>query len=108
MNKYIKKFQEGGEMPAAPQAQNDAAAQQAGADQQMQQMQAMIGEILSSGNCDMALQFVQMIAEQMGMASAPQQPAPVFKKGGKMMKKTYMKGGKAAGKFSKNFDKMMK
>ena len=80
MTNYVQiyKLQEGGQMPAP--AQDPQA-----------ELSAMVNEILSTQNCEMALQFVQMIGEQMGVApaapaqEAPAESTPVFAKGGKMM-----------------------
>ncbi len=85
MKNYLEiyKFQEGGQAPAPAQ---DPQAEMAG----------MIQEILSTGNCDMAMQLIQMLAQEMGIqAGAPAQAEqPVFKKGGAIVKKKMAYGAK--------------
>jgi hypothetical protein len=85
----IKKFQEGGQAPAAP----------APAPAQAKDPVAMLAEMsmqaLQSGDCEIAMQvcevFVGMIQQQMGPGPGPVEAAPqgepVFKKGGKLTRR---------------------
>lgn len=111
MKNYVKlhKFQAGGEMPmgeapmegapVAPEQGMEQAPQAGGEDQMMQ----AINQILESQDCNMAMQFIQMLAESMqGQGQPTAEEAPVFKKGGKMYKKggkkVMMNGGKMKAK----------
>lgn len=96
----IKKFQEGGavapEDQATEQAPAEQAPEQAPAEQPQQQdpimmLAQMSAQALQSQDCNMAMQVCQaflQIAQQAG-GGAPQQPQgqPVFKKGGKLLKR---------------------
>lgn len=99
----IYKLQAGGAMgePPAQEVPTEAPAQEPAGDQD-QQIQQVIMQILETGDCDMALQLIATMAEQMGMTppqgGAPQeaapQEAPAFKRGGKMGMKKMKKGKK--------------
>lgn len=84
----IKKYQMGGEMPetapaAAPAAQNDP----------LMEIAQLFSQGLQSGDCNLLAQGAEAFLMLLQQASAPapvdQAPAgqPVFKKGGKMIKR---------------------
>jgi len=79
--KLITKFQQGGPVaPAAP-----AAAPQGAEDAAMQQIAQMAEEIINQLGPEAAMMLAQAIME---MVEGGQQEAPVFKCGGKMVKKS--------------------
>ena len=92
IEKSIKKFQEGGAMPAegAPveQAPEGGAPAEGGGEDPLMQLAQAAMQALQSQDCQMAMQvcqaFVQMIQQAQG--GAEQQSQPVFKKGGKLLR----------------------
>lgn len=91
----VKKFQEGGAMPAAP-ADGAAIGPEGGQDPIMQ-IADIFAQGLQSGDCNMLAQgaemFLQLVSQAMGQGG-PQGPVdqapegePVFKKGGKIVKR---------------------
>ena len=94
---YIKKFQQGGPAPVAEAAPEQApmeagAPAQGGAEEQLaqvaQQLLQMLLQEIGDPNAvaavlQMAMEMLQQVAQ--GGAGAPQE-APVFKKGGKLVK----------------------
>lgn len=88
--KQIKKFQEGGAMPAeAPMAAEATPVEGAAAQQDPIAMLAeMSVQALQSQDCQLAMQvcegFVSLIQQMQGGAPAQE---PVFRKGGKMLRK---------------------
>lgn len=97
-NQIVTKFQEGGAMPAE-QAQPQPGAPQEGAAPQEGQAQAdplmqlaeMAAQALDGQDCQLLAQvaegFLSLIQSQGGGEQAPQE-APVYKKGGKLVRKT--------------------
>ena len=94
VNAQIKKFQEGGAMPAegAPVEQapeGGAPVEEGGEDPLMQLAQAAM-QALQSQDCQMAMQvcqaFVQMIQQAQGGAPEQPQGEPVYRKGGKLLR----------------------
>lgn len=90
----VKKFQEGGNMPAAPEA---APAGAQGGQDPIMQIADIFAQALQSGDCNMLAQgaemFIQLVSQAMGQGG-PQGPVdqapegePVFKKGGKLVKR---------------------
>jgi len=77
--KEVKFMQQGGEMGAP------AAAPQGGEDAAMQQIAQMAEEIINQLGPEAAMMLAQAIME---MVEGGQQEAPVFKCGGKMVKKS--------------------
>ena len=79
---FIKKFQQGGPMPA------EAAPAQGGQDQMMAQLEQMAMEIIQSVGPEGAAMLAEMI---MGMlqqgGGAPAEGQPVFAKGGKLLRR---------------------
>ena len=92
--KVIKKFQEGGAMPAegtpVEQTPEGGAPVEGGGEDPLMQLAQAAMQALQSQDCQMAMQvcqaFVQMIQQAQG--SAPEQPQgqPVYKKGGKLLR----------------------
>ncbi len=96
MNKYVKYLQEGGPM-GAPQAPQEPAAPQGGGQDPMAMIVEGAMQAVQTGNPDMAMQVCQMIVEMVGggQGAPAQEPAPAFKKGGKLKtKKGQMKAKK--------------
>lgn len=90
----VKKFQEGGAMPTAP---ADGAAIGPGGQDPIMQIADIFAQGLQSGDCNMLAQgaemFLQLVSQAMGQGG-PQGPVdqapegePVFKKGGKIVKR---------------------
>lgn len=81
--KNVKKFQEGGAMPA-PQQQAPAQAPE-GQDPLMQIAQ-MAMQAVESQNCEMAMQvcaaFIQMLQQAQGAPAEAPQGEPIYRKGG--------------------------
>ena len=93
IEKSIKKFQEGGAMPAegAPveQAPEGGAPAEGGGEDPLMQLAQAAMQALQSQDCQMAMQvcqaFVQMIQQAQGGAEQPQ-GEPVYRKGGKLLR----------------------
>lgn len=92
----LRKYQDGGVAPAAPMEEAPAQAPaQGGAEEQLAQLaqqllQMLLQEIQDPNAVAAVLQMAMEMLGQMAQGGAPQE-APVFKKGGKMVKKC---GGK--------------
>lgn len=92
LDNSIKKFQEGGAMPAegAPveQAPEGGEPVEGGGEDPLMQLAQAAMQALQSQDCQMAMQvcqaFVQMIQQAQG--GTEQQSQPVFKKGGKLLR----------------------
>ena len=91
--RFIKKFQQGGPMPADP-AMGGApveaapAPAQGGQDQMMAQLEQMAMEIIQSVGPEGAAMLAEMIMAMLQQGGAPAEGAqPVFRKGGKMKRK---------------------
>lgn len=84
---YIKKYQEGGNVPAAPAAEP--------AQDPIQMLVEMSAQAIQSQDCQMAMQVCQgliaVVQQAMGGGPAPvgQTPEgePIFKKGGRLIKR---------------------
>ena len=92
--RFIKKFQQGGPMPADP-AMGGApveaapAPAQGGQDQMMAQLEQMAMEIIQSVGPEGAAMLAEMIMAMLQQGGAPAEGAqPVFRKGGKMKRKS--------------------
>lgn len=88
--RFIKKFQQGGPMPADP-AMGGApveaapAPAQGGQDQMMAQLEQMAMEIIQSVGPEGAAMLAEMIMAMLQQGGAPAEGAqPVFRKGGKL------------------------
>ena len=88
--RFIKKFQQGGPMPADP-AMGGApveaapAPAQGGQDQMMAQLEQMAMEIIQSVGPEGAAMLAEMIMAMLQQGGAPAEGAqPVFRKGGKI------------------------
>ena len=91
--RFIKKFQQGGPMPADP-AMGGAPVEaapapvQGGQDQMMAQLEQMAMEIIQSVGPEGAAMLAEMIMAMLQQGGAPAEGAqPVFRKGGKMKRK---------------------
>ena len=91
--RFIKKFQQGGPMPADP-AMGGAPVEAApapaegGQDQMMAQLEQMAMEIVQQLGPDAAAMLAEMIMAMLQQGGAPAEDAqPVFRKGGKMKRK---------------------
>lgn len=93
--RFIKKFQQGGPMPADP-AMGGApveaapAPAQGGQDQMMAQLEQMAMEIIQSVGPEGAAMLAEMIMAMLQQDGAPQ-GQPVFAKGGKLKRKNAKK-----------------
>ena len=92
--RFIKKFQQGGPMPASDPAMAGApveaapAPAQGGQDQMMAQIEQMAMEIVQQLGPDAAAMLAEMIMAMLQQGGAPAEGAqPVFRKGGKMKRK---------------------
>ena len=88
--RFVKKFQQGGPMPADP-AMGGApveaapAPAQGGQDQMMAQIEQMAMEIVQQLGPDAAAMLAEMIMAMLQQGGAPAEGAqPVFRKGGKI------------------------
>ena len=88
--RFVKKFQQGGPMPADP-AMGGApveaapAPAQGGQDQMMAQLEQMAMEIIQSVGPEGAAMLAEMIMAMLQQGGAPAEGAqPVFRKGGKL------------------------
>ena len=92
--KVIKKFQEGGAMPAegtpVEQTPEGGAPVEGGEEDPLMQLAQAAMQALQSQDCQMAMQvcqtFVQMIQQAQGGAPEQPQGEPVYKKGGKLLR----------------------
>jgi hypothetical protein len=87
--KLVKKFQQGGPMPAeAPMDPAAGAPAQGGQDQMMAQLEQMAMEIIQSVGPEGAAMLAEMIMAMLQQGGgAPAEGQPVFAKGGKMKRK---------------------
>lgn len=87
--KLVKKFQQGGPMPAeAPMDSAAGAPAQGGQDQMMAQLEQMAMEIIQSVGPEGAAMLAEMIMAMLQQGGgAPAEGQPVFAKGGKMKRK---------------------
>ena len=91
--RFIKKFQQGGPMPADPAmagapVEAAPAPAQGGQDQMMAQIEQMAMEIVQQLGPDAAAMLAQAIMEMLqggGAEAAAPQGEPVYKKGGKLI-----------------------
>ena len=88
---FIKKFQQGGPMPADPAmagvpAEAAPAPEQGGQDQMMAQLEQMAMEIIQSVGPEGAAMLAEMIMAMLQQGGAPAQQ-PVFRRGGKLVRK---------------------
>lgn len=88
---FIKKYQAGGPMPADPAmagapAEAAPAPEQGGQDQMMAQLEQMAMEIIQSVGPEGAAMLAEMIMAMLQQGGAPQ-GQPVFRKGGKLVRK---------------------
>ena len=95
--RFIKKFQQGGPMPADP-AMGGApveaapAPAQGGQDQMMAQLEQMAMEIIQAVGPEGAAMLAEMIMAMLQQGGAPGPEAqPVFRKGGKLKRKNSKK-----------------
>ena len=92
--KVIKKFQEGGAMPAegtpVEQTPEGGTPVEGGGEDPLVQLAQAAMQAIQSQSCDMAMQvcqaFVQMIQQAQGGAPEQPQGQPVYKKGGKLLR----------------------
>lgn len=87
-NQMIKKMQEGGEVPPAPEAAPAEAAPAEGGDPTAQIMEAAMAA-LQNQDCNLAMQVLQAIVQMLGGGApaepaAPEGQAPVYRRGGKL------------------------
>lgn len=88
--KLVKKFQQGGPVEAAPAEEvpmEGAPMEQGGAEEQMAQLAQQLVEMLLQqiGDPNAVMMVLQMAMEM--LQGAAEQSQPVFKKGGKLVKK---------------------
>ena len=86
--KLVKKFQQGGPVEAVPaEAMPQEAPAQGGAEEQMAQLAQQLVEMLLQqiGDPQAVMMVLQMAMEM--LQGAAEQSQPVFKKGGKLVKK---------------------
>lgn len=93
LNQMIAKFQQGGAMEGGAPAEapiDDPAAGGAPAEggDPMQQLMEMGAQALQTQDCNLAMQFVQIVLQQLGGGGGEAAPAPegqpVYKKGGRL------------------------
>lgn len=83
--KFVKKFQQGGPMPAGDPAAAAPAPAPAGQDQMMAQLEQMAMEIIQSVGPEAAAMLAEMIMamlQSQAPMGAPAEGQPVFRKGG--------------------------
>lgn len=91
----VQKFQEGGTMPtedpamAGGPAPEGAPAPEQGGGDPMTQLVELGNQALQTQDCNLAMQFVQIVLQQLGAGTpspeqAPEGQAPVFKRGGRL------------------------
>lgn len=91
--KIVKKFQQGGPMPAGDPAMAGApveavpAPEQGGQDQMMAQLEQMAMEIIQSVGPEGAAMLAEMIMAMLQQGGGAPQGQPVFRKGGKLVRK---------------------
>lgn len=88
--KLVKKFQQGGPVEAAPAEEvpmDGAPMEQGGAEEQMAQLAQQLVEMLLQqiGDPNAVMMVLQMAMEM--LQSAAQQSQPVFRKGGKLVRR---------------------
>ena len=85
---FIKKYQMGGQAPMPVEAAPTSAPEQGG--DPIMQLAEMAGAALQGQNCGLAMQvcegFMMLVEQMMGGGAAPAQQ-PVFRKGGKLVRK---------------------
>ena len=91
----VRRYQQGGPMPADPamdpaMAGGAPAPEQGGQDQMMAQLEQMAMEIIQSVGPEAAAMLAEIIMAMLQQGSAPQEQ-PVFRKGGKMKRKSTKK-----------------
>lgn len=92
--KVIKKFQEGGAMPAegtpVKQTPESGAPVEGGGEDPLMQLAQAAMQALQSQDCQMAMQvcqtFVQMIQQAQGGAPEQPQGEPIYRRGGKLLR----------------------
>lgn len=93
----VRRYQQGGPMPVDPAmagapVEAAPAPAQGGQDQMMAQLEQMAAEIVSQLGPDAAAMLAEMIMAMLQQGSAPAEGAqPVFRKGGKMKRKSTRK-----------------
>lgn len=99
LNQMISRFQQGGTMQepidpamAGPETAPAEGAPTEGGDP-MQQLMEMGAQALQTQDCNLAMQFVQIVLQQLSgggeaAPAAPEGSAPVYKKGGKFSRWT--------------------
>lgn len=85
---FIKKFQQGGPMPAETAAAPAPAPAQGGQDQMMAQLEQMAMEIIQSVGPEGAAMLAEMIMSMLQSQTPAQEGQPVFRKGGKIAYRT--------------------
>lgn len=88
-NEMIKKFQEGGEMAPPPEEQMPAQEEQPQGGDQMQQLIEMFAQGLQNQDCNLLAQAAQIFLQAVGGgggAPAEAQEAPVYKRGGRLLR----------------------
>jgi hypothetical protein len=89
---FIKKYQAGGPMPADPAmagapAEAAPAPEQGGQDQMMAQLEQMAMEIIQSVGPEGAAMLAEMIMAMLQQGGGAPQEQPVFRRGGKLVRK---------------------
>lgn len=87
LNKMIAKFQEGGEIPPQEASMEGAPAQEAPAENPMDQIMQAAAQALQTQDCNLAMQILQAILQGGEQAPAEPQGEPVYKRGGKLVKR---------------------
>lgn len=91
-SKFMPKFQEGGAMPAddAAAAAPEEQAAPAGGEDPTQQILMACQQALETQDCNLAMQVCQALMQMAGGGGAPQEApegqAPVYRKGGRLVK----------------------
>lgn len=88
-NSMVKKFQEGGEMPAPEEQMPQEAAPEQGGGDSMQQLVEMFAQGLQNQDCNMLAQAAQMFLQAIqggGEAPAEAPGAPVYRRGGRLVR----------------------
>lgn len=75
-NTGVQKFQMGGAMPAPESAPAEGGAPMEAAPQGGGDLEGMIAQVVETQDPNLALEVVNMIAEQAGLGAAPAAPAP--------------------------------
>ena len=82
----IKRYQMGGQAPMPVEGAPAPAPEQGGQDQMMAQLEQMAMEIIQSVGPEGAAMLAEMIMAMLQQGGAPQEQ-PVFRKGGKLVRK---------------------